>query len=76
MKRLFVRSTFRGRHLGRLLAERIIDEARAIGYWTMRLDTIPQMEAAARLYEALGFTRCEAYCETPLPNTVFMKLEL
>ena len=76
MKRLFVRSTFRGQHFGRLLAERIIEEARIIGYRTIRLDTLPQMQAAVRLYEALGFVRCAAYYETPLQDTVFMELEL
>ena len=39
MKRSFVRPAFRGQGVGRLLAERIITEARAIGYATMKLDT-------------------------------------
>jgi ribosomal protein S18 acetylase RimI-like enzyme len=76
MKRLFVRSGFRGQGLGRRLGERIVAEARAIGYRTMRLDTLPSMQAAIRLYEALGFIRCAAYYETPLPDTVFMELQL
>jgi GNAT superfamily N-acetyltransferase len=76
MKRLFVRPDFRGQGLGLLLAERLIGEARAIGYQTMRLDTLPAMQSAIRLYEALGFVRCAAYYETPLPDTVFMELRL
>jgi len=76
MKRLFVRSGFRGQGLGRRLGERIVAEAQAIGYRTMRLDTLPSMHAAIRLYEALGFVRCAAYYETPLPDTVFMELQL
>jgi putative acetyltransferase len=76
MKRLFVRPVFRGRGIGKVLAERIVVEARAIGYRTMRLDTLPQMQTAIRLYEALGFVRCGAYYETPLPDTVFMELQL
>ena len=76
MKRLFVRSAFRGQGIGRLLAERIVQEARAIGYRTMRLDTLPSMQLAIRLYEALGFRRCAAYYKTLLPETVFMELEL
>jgi GNAT superfamily N-acetyltransferase len=76
MKRLFVRPGFRGQRLGRLLAERIVAEARTVGYQTMRLDTLPKMQAAIRLYEALGFVRCPAYYETPLPDTVFMDLRL
>jgi putative acetyltransferase len=76
MKRLFVGPAFRGQHLGRLLAEQIVVEARAIGYHTMRLDTLPQMQPAIRLYEAIGFRRCAAYYDTPLQDTVFMELHL
>ena len=74
MKRLFVRPAFRGKHLGRWLAERVIEEARAIGYSTMKLDTVPSLHAAIRLYETLGFVRCPAYYRTPLRDTVFMEL--
>ena len=76
MKRLFVRPGSRGQGLGKLLAARVIEEARAIGYRTMRLDTLPWMQAAIRLYEALGFVRCAAYYQTPLPDTIFMELGL
>ena len=76
MKRLFVRSRFRGQGIGKLLAERVIAEARASGYRTMRLDTLPSMQAAIRLYEGIGFTRRSAYYVTPLRDTVFMELQL
>jgi hypothetical protein len=45
-------------------------------YATMKLDTLPSMRAAIRLYEALGFVRCAAFYPTPLANTVFMELQL
>jgi putative acetyltransferase len=76
LKRLFVRSAFRGQGIGKLLAERIVAEARTIGYRTMRLDTLSSMHGAIRLYQALGFVRRAAYYDTPLPDTVFMELQL
>ena len=76
MKRLFVRPGFRGQGIGKLLGERIIQEARAMGYHMMRLDTLASMEPAIGLYEGLGFVRCAAYYETPLADTVFMELKL
>ncbi len=76
MKRLYVRSAFRGQGVGRLLAGQIVAEARAIGYRSMKLDTLPRMQAAIRIYEALGFVRCPAYYPTPLADTVFMELRL
>lgn len=76
MKRLFVRPHFRGLGLGRLLSERIVRDARAIGYDRMRLDTLPAMQSAISLYEELGFLRREPYYDTPLTDTIFMELDL
>ena len=77
MKRLFVRPDFRGQGLGRRLAERIIEEARSIGYSHMRLDTMPSlMGAAVGLYRQLGFYEIEAYCQNPSPDVLYFELDL
>jgi putative acetyltransferase len=76
MKRLFVRPAFRGQGIGRKLAECIIAEGRGIGYQRIRLDTLPVLSAATRLYESMGFARCAPYYDTPLPETTFMELLL
>jgi putative acetyltransferase len=76
MKRLFVRGAWRRQGVGRLLTERVVQEARSIGYRTMRLDTLASMRPAIELYEALGFARCAAYYDTPLADTLFLELPL
>lgn len=76
MKRLYLRPAYQGRGLGRLLAQRAVEEARVAGYTGMLLDTLASMHAAIRLYEKLGFARRTAYYDTPVANTVFMELRL
>jgi GNAT superfamily N-acetyltransferase len=73
MKRLYLRASLRGRGAGRALAQRVIDQARGIGYRAMRLDSLPGMKEAIALYETLGFTRIPAYYPSPVPGTVYME---
>jgi len=58
MKRLYLRLQFRGKGLGRALAERIIAEARQIRYQRVRLDTVePIMKDAVAMYASSDSTK-------------------
>jgi putative acetyltransferase len=76
MKRLYVRKAFRGFGLGRQLAERALDAARAAGYDCVLLDTLDAMEAARALYEELGFGEIPPYYHNPIAGAHYLKAEL
>ena len=77
MKRLYLRPKFRGKGLGRVLAETVITEASKQGYRSMRLDTVgPVMTDAVAMYRKLGFREIAPYRPNPMPGTLYMELEL
>jgi ribosomal protein S18 acetylase RimI-like enzyme len=76
MKRLFVRSDFRGQGVGRMLACLVIDRAREMGYHKMRLDTVASMKEARSLYYSLEFKNIKAYRYNPMHDASYLELEL
>jgi carbonic anhydrase len=76
LKRLYLRPSERGGGRGRLLLEAAIDRARALGYRSMRLDTLPVMDAAQGLYRAAGFVEIPSYRANPVPGARFFELAL
>ncbi len=77
MKRLYVRPGFRGGKLGRKLVECLLDEARQLGYHSMRLDSYrPMMQAAIELYRKFGFREIAADPLPPTEGLIYMELAL
>lgn len=76
MKRLYVRPEGRGNQIGTLLAQAVVHAAKEAGYRRMRLDTLPSMKSAQRLYASLGFRPISAYVFNPVEGTQFLELEI
>lgn len=75
MKRLYVRPRFRGRGYGRRITESLIDAARGIGYSTLLLHTLDDMDSAHNLYASLGFEAIAPYYDSPAGGH-YLKIEL
>lgn len=76
MKRLYVRPAFRGKHIGSELVQRIIRDAKEIGYSHILLDTLPFLEHAIHMYQTCGFYEISSYNNSPLNTSIYMKLDL
>ena len=76
LKRLYVRPDFRGRGIASALVRRLLDDAREIGYQSIRLDTLPFLVEAIALYRKFGFEEIPPYNENPMGTSIYMKLDL
>ncbi|HUL44362.1 MAG TPA: GNAT family N-acetyltransferase [Bacteroidota bacterium] len=76
LKRLYVRPSARKHGLGEALTRRAIERARERGYRRMRLDSLPSMADAQRLYRELGFRDIQPYKYNPVSGVTYMELDL
>ncbi len=76
-RRLWVRTSARGKGLGGALVLAILDDARAAGLRTFRLETLPgKMSEAAALYRRLGFREIAPYVKRPIAGALHLELDL
>lgn len=76
MKRFYVRPQFRGKQIGNRLVQKIVSDARRIGYRYMLLDTLPFLKNAIYLYEQYGFYEIQKYNNSPMDTSIYMRLDL
>jgi GNAT superfamily N-acetyltransferase len=76
-KRLWIRPGARGQGLGGALLLAVLEDARAAGIRTFRLETLPgRMPAAVALYRRLGFQEIPPYPKRPVAGALYLALEL
>ncbi len=79
LKRMYVRPSFRGQGIARVLCAQIIQFAKLAGYSLMRLDTEISLSNAQKIYTDLGFHSAPPYYDVPevvRDRTIFMELNL
>ncbi len=74
VKRMYTKKSHRRSGVGKLLAKTIIDHAWTLEYDEIKLDSLERLKGAVALYENLGFSRIDPYCECPEEDHVCMNL--
>jgi ribosomal protein S18 acetylase RimI-like enzyme len=74
LKRLYVRSEYRGHKIGMLLIEALIKDAKNLGYDAIRLDTLATLKEAVALYRKAGFSDTKPYYKNK--GALYMSLDL
>lgn len=73
LKRMYVKSEFRGFRIGVELLQRSLSLAKVLGYKKIRLDTLENMIKAQELYKSFGFYMIPPYRFNPIRGTVYME---
>jgi GNAT superfamily N-acetyltransferase len=89
IQRMYVLPDFRGKGIGRALVNRLIEDARSIGYHRLKLESLEFLEAAHSLYRSVGFREIDPYADNSMKSfqdaenldkyysiTVFMEMNL
>lgn len=76
VKRMYVQPGYRDKGFGKLLLDKLINEATAMGYHRLRLDTLSNMHPAISLYKSFGFVEVPPYYHNPNVETVYFEKRL
>lgn len=89
IQRMYVPPRFRGKGIGRAIVNRLIDDARSIGYRQLKLESLEFLAAAHSLYRSVGFREIDPYVDNSMRSyqaaetldryysiTVFMEMNL
>jgi len=89
IQRMYVLPSFRGRGVGRAILNRLIEDARSIGYKRLKLESLKFLGAAHSLYRSVGFREIDPYADNSMKSyqdaenldkyysiTVFMEMNL
>ena len=76
MKRMYVLPDYHGMGIGKALTEALLCQAKEMGYGSVRLDSVRELDKALRLYQAFGFKEIEPYRFNPHPEAVFMEYRI
>ena len=76
LKRMYLKTSARGTGIGQKMLLKSIRVASNLGYQKMRLDTLPSMKPAFKLYEQAGFYEIPAYRHNPIPEAKFYEIDL
>ena len=76
LKRMYVKSEFRGLKLGEQLMEISLKTAKDLGYKTMKLDTLSRLAPALKLYEKYGFQEIKPYNFNPDNDVLYFEKSL
>lgn len=67
LKRIYIRPEYRGNGLGKILVQKLLENAKEFGYQSVNLDTAIFMREAQQLYYSLGFVDRDVYTEAETP---------
>ena len=73
---MYLRHEARGKGIGKLIIQKVMDEVKKLGYNALRLDTLPSMKAAIGLYERFGFQEIKPYRFNPIEGSKFYEIKL